>query len=79
MDILIEILGWVGMVLIVTAYYLVSNKDIKGSSRAYQLLNLFGAIFVGVNVYYNMAWSSLALQMIWAVIAIFALVKRRNN
>lgn len=79
MNILIEIIGWIGMVSIVVAYYLVSHKEIRGSSRMYQLMNLFGAIFIGVNVYYNRVWSSFALQCVWAVIAIFSLVKSEKN
>jgi len=38
-------------------------------------LNLFGAIGVGANVLYQHAWPSFTLQIIWAVIAIFSLIK----
>lgn len=79
MSILIEIFGWVGMALVVSAYYLVSHKTVRSDSMIYQLMNLFGAIFVGVNVYYNKAWSSLALQCIWGVIAISAIIKRKER
>ena len=79
MNILIEIIGWVGMLFIVVAYYLVSHKEIRGSSRVYQLMNLFGAILVGANVYYNKAWSSFVLQCAWAIIAILALAKKKKD
>lgn len=79
MNVLIEIVGWAGMILIVLAYYLISHKDIKGSSRMYQLMNLFGAIFIGINVYYNRAWSSFALQCVWAGIAILSLMKTKKK
>lgn len=79
MNILIEIIGWVGMMFIVLAYYLVSHKDIKGSSRTYQMMNLFGAIFIGFNVFYNGVWSSFALQIVWAIIAILALIRNKSN
>jgi hypothetical protein len=79
MDFLVEIIGWVGMSLVVLAYYLVSHKNISGGSFIYQLMNLVGAIFVGINVYFNRAWSSFALQCVWAMIAIFSLIKKKNK
>lgn len=78
MNLLIEIIGWVGMFLVVLAYYLVSHKNISGSSSVYQLMNLVGAVFVGVNVYYNQAWSSFALQCVWATIAIISLINKKK-
>jgi len=36
------IAGWIGMVLIVGAYYLISTKKVSGTSILYQLMNLGG-------------------------------------
>ncbi len=76
---LIEIIGWVGTFLIVLAYFLVSNKKIDGASKIYQTMNLLGAIFVGMNVYYHQAWASVALQIVWGIIAIVDLIKYRKS
>jgi len=75
MEIIIQILGWIGTALIVNAYFLVSRQYLSSQSRAYQLLNLLGALGVGVNVFYQQAWPVLALQIIWAVIAILSLMR----
>lgn len=79
MDIIIQIFGWVGTLLIVSAYFLVSRKIVDAQSRAYQLMNLFGAIGVGMNVFYQEAWPALALQVIWGIIAILALISIRSS
>jgi hypothetical protein len=68
-----EIIGWVGTVMVVTAYYLVSTKKVTGTNRYYQLLNLFGAIGIGANVFHQQAWPALALQVVWGIIAIISL------
>lgn len=78
MDILIQAVGWVGTGFIVVAYLLVSTKKVSGDSKLYQTLNLFGAIGVGANVFHQQAWPALALQVVWAIIAIVALFPKKN-
>lgn len=79
MDILTNILGWCGTVLIVLAYYLVSNKKVDSTGALYQWMNLLGAIGIGVNVFYRQAWPSVALEIVWGGIALVALVKMARN
>src|SRR6056297_314740 len=40
---LVDILGWIGVALYVTAYYMVSAGRVSGRARSYQYLNLAGA------------------------------------
>ena len=79
MSLFTTIIGWVGSFLVVLGYYLVSTKRVSGTSRTYQMLNVFGAVGVGVNVLYQHAWPSLALQGIWIVIALVSLYKHRGK
>jgi len=79
MEILAQIIGWIGTFLIVLAYFLVSNKKVAPESKWYQFLNLFGAIFVGVNVFYQQAWPAFTLQIVWGIIAIISLLKIKNE
>ncbi|HEY5588290.1 MAG TPA: hypothetical protein VIK86_04960 [Candidatus Paceibacterota bacterium] len=75
MEIFTQTIGWVGTFLIVLAYFLVSNNKISATSKRYQLLNLLGAIGVGFNVFHQSAWPAFTLQVVWAIIAIIALIK----
>lgn len=79
MELLIQIAGWVGTFLIVFAYYLISYKKIDSSSKAYQGMNLLGAIGVGINVFHQEAWPAVALQVVWGIIAILSLMKHRKG
>jgi paired small multidrug resistance pump len=79
MEFTIQIIGWLGTIFVITAYFLVSYKKVDGGSKIYQLLNLFGAIGVGVSVFHQEVWSAVALQVIWGIIAIIALAKTKNN
>jgi hypothetical protein len=78
MDILIHIAGWAGMILIVLAYYLVSNKKLIPTGRLYQWMNLIGSASIGVHVLYQRAWAAVALEIVWALIAVVALLKIRE-
>lgn len=78
-EVLISIIGWVGTFLIVLAYFLVSYKKVGSDAVSYQLMNLFGAMGVGVNVFYNHAWPAVALQVVWGIIAILSLLKNNKT
>ncbi|MBI4640786.1 MAG: hypothetical protein HY731_08835 [Candidatus Tectomicrobia bacterium] len=74
-NIIISTVGWIGALLILVAYYLISNDKIDNRSRSYQWMNLFGAIGVAVNAYANHAWPAVGLEFVWALIAIKSLLK----
>ncbi|HEX5796819.1 MAG TPA: hypothetical protein VFX86_00330 [Candidatus Saccharimonadales bacterium] len=65
MGIAVEIIGWLGTLLVVAAYILVATERLKPKSSIYNLMNLFGAAFIGVNVFINHAWPALGLQTVW--------------
>ena len=39
----IDILGWIGALLVILAYFMVSTRRVAGDALAYQLLNIAGA------------------------------------
>lgn len=71
---IVDIVGFVGMALIVGAYFLNSYEIVASKSMTYQLMNLVGAAFVGVDVFTKKAWSAFTLQVIWFIIGISAIV-----
>lgn len=75
MNILFQIVGWVGTFLILLAYLLISLKKMSADSKLYQLMNLLGAIGVGINVFHQQAWPALGLQISWGIIALIALIR----
>ena len=69
-----DIIGWIGMVLVLLAYGLLSTNKIK-QGKTYQFLNLFAATFMAIGLLPKNAWFSFTLQVIWALIAIIAIIK----
>ena len=73
-----DILGWVGMALVLIAYALLSTNKIN-NGKLYQILNLIASLCMAIGVYPKNAWFSFALQIIWGLISIIALIKMRDN
>lgn len=69
-----DILGWIGMIIVLIAYDLLSTNKIE-NGKLYQTLNLIAATFMAIGLFPTKAWFSFTLQVIWALIAIIAIVK----
>ena len=73
-----DILGWIGMALVLIAYALLSTNKID-NGKLYQILNLLAAICMAIGVYPKNAWFSFALQVVWGIVAVVALIKIKNK
>lgn len=72
--IVFDILGWIGMILVLVAYALLSTNKIE-NGKLYQILNLVAAICMAIGLFPTRAWFSITLQIIWALVAIIAIIK----
>lgn len=62
---LIEACGWLGALLILGSYILVSLGKLSGQSRTFQWLNVIGAAGFVVNSGWHGAIPSTALNVVW--------------
>ena len=69
-----DILGWIGMILVLLAYALLSTNKIE-NGKLYQSLNLIAAIFMAIGLFPSKAWFSFTLQIIWVLVALIAIIK----
>jgi hypothetical protein len=74
--IFVEVAGWAAALLILGSYSLLSFGRIQARAPLYQWMNIAGALGFIVNCTWNGAWPSVALNVVWMAIAIYAL--RRN-
>lgn len=68
------VLGWIGMILVLLAYALLSINKIE-NGKLYQILNFLAATLMAIGLVPTKAWFSFVLQIIWAIIALVALIK----
>jgi hypothetical protein len=71
--------GWMAALLILGAYSLLSFGKIEARSNVYQWMNIFGAVGFIINCAWNAAWPSVALNVVWVGIAIYALRRNRKT
>ena len=69
----IDVLGWLGALVLVAAYSLISYGSVDGRSPAYQTLNVIGSILLIVNTAWHRAWPSSVVNLVWVGIAVGAL------
>jgi hypothetical protein len=75
----VSIAGWGAALLILGAYSLLSFGKVQPRSWVYQLMNIIGAAGFIINCAYNNAWPSVALNVAWMGIAIYALRRNRRG
>jgi hypothetical protein len=73
----IEVAGWTAALLILGSYSLLSFGKLQARSPIYQWMNIAGALGFVINCTWNGAWPSVALNVVWMGIAVYAL--RRNS
>ena len=76
MDAFINILGWIGTILYLVAYGLVSAKKTEGDSWLYQGLNMIAGALLIINTVYLRAYPSAGLNIAWVGIAIVTLGRK---
>lgn len=72
---LVEIIGWVGAGLLLSAYLLISNGKLVAKNYLYQGMNIFGSFCLIANTYYYGTMSLVFLNSAWTLIGIMALMK----
>ena len=70
-----SILGWLGMILLILGYLMISFKKIRTKSKRFHLINLVGSVFLFTDAIYSLNFPVIVLNFFWAVISIVALVK----
>ena len=73
-----DIFGWIGMIFVLLAYFLLSTNKIQ-NGMLYQLLNLFAGIFMAIGLFPKNAWFSFMLQVIWSIVALVSIIRLRKS
>lgn len=75
---LINLAGWLGALMLLLAYVLVSNRKLDGHSLPYQLLNLAGSACLLLNAFHFGAYPSVGVNSVWVVIALVTIIKSQS-
>lgn len=79
MELMQEIAGWCGGVMVGLAYALVSTGRIHAQTRTFQLLNVAGGALLTWTALHHGALSNAVIDLVWVVFGIYALVVIRTR
>ncbi|MEO0900150.1 MAG: hypothetical protein AAFY71_27310 [Bacteroidota bacterium] len=69
------IIGWIGTILYITAYFLLVKGHLSADKSTYHYLNLGGGICLVINAINLGDYPGLAVNGIWAALAIWMILK----
>lgn len=78
-NLIYEIIGWIGAILVLAAYILVSLNKLIPTGFYYQSLNLVGAICLIINTIYLKAYPSCFVNIVWVLVAVFTLYQKNKS
>lgn len=64
-ELFVEVVGWIGALLILSGYALLTSGRVTAQSPLYQWLNVVGAAGFIVNGLANRAYPSAGLNIVW--------------
>ena len=70
-----DILGGIGVVLIVLAFLLLELDRVTSKSIVYLLMNAVGALLVILSLWYEFNLAAFVLEVFWLLISLFGLVR----
>ena len=70
-----DIVGLVGVVLIIVAYLLLQLGKLPSTAPGYSLLNAVGAFLVMVSLFFDFNVSAFLMEAFWFLISLFGLLR----
>lgn len=73
-SLIFDSLGWIGALLLLLAYALVSFKKLAADALLYQAMNVAASVLLAINTLYHRAYPSSFVNIVWTFIAVFAIL-----
>ena len=70
-----DILGTLGVAIIIVTYVLLQIERIRSEQLSYSLLNAVGASLIIVSLYFNFNFPAFIVEFFWLLISLFGIGK----
>lgn len=71
-----QILSAIGAAAILSAFWALQTGRLRSEQLVYQLINLVGAGLLATAAFMTESWSFVVLNAVWALVALWALLRR---
>lgn len=72
-----QFIGFVGMLFIVYAYFLLQAEKVFQHSLKFQILNLVGAFLLIISLLVHFNLGSFLIEIFWVIITIYGMIKSK--
>lgn len=74
-----DLVGTVGVAMILVAYFLLQTERIDGQSMGYSVINLLGSVFIAISLLFDFNLSSMIIEIAWIAISLYGIVRARKG
>jgi len=68
--------GYIGVALVLLAFFLLQSRKLQGHGLVYQLMNVLGALGVLLSLLFgSFNWPSFLLELAWLAIGLYGIVR----
>ena len=76
MKVFVELVGWIGAIMMLSAYVLLTLGRLKSQSPVYHWLNIVSGAGLIVNSGWNGAYPSVCINVVWLIIGLYGVFGR---
>jgi len=73
------IIGIIGMIILVSAYFLIITGTLNAKSRLYLGLNIIASIILGIYAYNIMSWPFLSINIVWIIGSVYQMIRNERE
>jgi len=70
-----DVIGNLGVIMIVGSYFLVQVRKMSATGLAYTVVNGLGALFIMVSLYFDFNLSAFLVEMFWLLISLVGMAR----
>ena len=79
MNMSVEIMGWIGSLLIVGSYALNITGKLEATNKWYVWANIIGGFLFIINTYFHQAYPTMFVNIVWVIIAFVMIFKNKRK
>lgn len=78
MELIMQLVGFLGMFLVLIAFTLLKLNKIDHEELFYNILNLFGSLFLILSAIYSKTYAFVILNSVWVVFSIVDILRKKH-
>lgn len=74
-----DIIGLIGVVMVLIAFYLLNTHKVMVLDMSYQLLNFVGAVLILISLFYSWNLASVLIEIAWILISLLGIYRSMKH